>query len=272
MQLDPDVDILLDALRVQAHNELLIAIAFDGVLTGYDHDPDTACITRAQRTLLRGLADAPDNSLAIISGRRIADLHSRADVGGDVFYIGLHGLEVVGPDYVDVRQDIINDCRGMFTALERCLTPIISAMPGVRLENKQAAIALHTRDADSADVAWSRLLLLSRAADLATLGGIRVLRGRDVIELLPNVSYPRASAIAGIRDLIERRRQRHVVTLYVATDMLDDDAFEFVRTAGICVAVGKRGARLGYHLATRDDVGGFIARLACDRWAAARHG
>jgi trehalose 6-phosphate phosphatase len=272
MQLDSsDVDILLDALRVRAPNELLMVIAFDGVLTSFDHDPDTACITPGQKTLLRRMADAPGVTLAIMSGRRVADLHSRADLGGDVFYIGLHGLEVVGPDYVDVHQDIINDCRGMFSALERWLAPVIRAMPGVRLENKEAAIALHTHDADPADVAWSRLLLLSRVVDLATLGRIRVLRGQDVIELLPNVECPRGAAIARIRDLVERWRHQRVFTLYVAADTLDDDAFAFVRTEGVCVAVGRRG-RLGYHLATRDDVDRLIARLAGDRWAAAAHG
>jgi trehalose-6-phosphatase len=39
----------------------------------------------------------PTCALGIVSGRRVRELRARVGLDGNVFYIGLHGLEVEGP-------------------------------------------------------------------------------------------------------------------------------------------------------------------------------
>jgi trehalose 6-phosphate phosphatase len=99
---------------------------------------------------------------------------------------------------------------------------------------------------------------------------VRVFRGHRVLELLPNVAYPRATAIEAIRDVVEQRGGRRPFTIYVGTDIIDDDAFDAVHSGGIGVVVGRRAALARYRLSTRKQVDAFIAGLAVERRNAIR--
>jgi trehalose-phosphatase len=135
----------------------------------------------------------------------------------------------------------------------------------VLVEDKEAAIAVHTREASSSDAVWARLHLLSAAAAVAGLHALRVIRGNHVIELLPNVPSPRATAIARIRNHVWERTARPVFTVYIGEDVPDDDAFEAVAGRGISAAVGGRARKARFHLGSTSDVWRLIERLAARR-------
>jgi trehalose 6-phosphate phosphatase len=253
---------LLDALRHHAREEWLIVAAFDGILTRYQTNPAAVWLQSRQKSLLRQIADLHGVTLAVISGRRVADLRARACIGEDVFYIGLHGLEVVGPEFVRVDRSSIERLRDLICALESNLSQLLVSMPGVRLENKEATIALHTRGADSGEAIWSRLLFLSRAAALTDTGRARLIRGYDLLEVLPNKACPRATAIRAVRDAVEQRAGMRPFVFYLGTDVIDDDAFDAVRERGIGVAVDRRIADADYHLSTREGVDTLLMRVA----------
>src|SRR4051812_5112400 len=70
---------------------------FDGTLTEFDVDPSAVRLPPERQALLQSIASRADLSLAVVTGRRIADVRERAGAGSSAFYAGLHGLEIEGP-------------------------------------------------------------------------------------------------------------------------------------------------------------------------------
>lgn len=86
------------------------------------------------------------------------------------------------------------------------------------------------------------------AADLVNSHKLRVVRGNHVFELVPNVECPKAHAIAAIRQFLEDRDRRRVLTVYVGEDVVDDDAFEAIEGHDVAAVVGRRTRQARYHL------------------------
>jgi trehalose 6-phosphate phosphatase len=234
-------------------------MAFDGVLAEYKPDPASVKLPAARRQRLRQLGSAPGVAVAVISGRRVADLESRAAIGPQAFYIGVHGMEITGPHFERIRRDLFDRYRDSLRLIAEALEPVVARVEGAHLEDKEGALALHTHDIDPGDAVWVRFQLLNAAADLVRTNAVRAVRGRDVLELLPNLGQPRAAAIDEVRRVVAERTSRPVFSVYVGPDVVDDDARETPPGGGLSIVVGRRGG--GYHFATLDDVDGFVDEL-----------
>ena len=254
---------LLANLRAHARDRVLAVLAFDGVLTEYDDDPDAVVLPPEMRERLRRLS-AAGVVVAVISGRPVDDLVARTRLGRAAFHIGLHGLASVGPGFLHVRHDLLERSRARLDQVAAALAPIVDSVPGARLENKHGVIGLHTSATCRAAV-WLRFRLLNAAADLLRAGLVRTLRGRQVLELLPNTVDTRQQALAAVRGFVATRDDRPVFTVYVAADGLDDDAIGTASPDYVVAIVGRRG-RIGHpHLTSRFEVGQFLERLATMR-------
>ena len=256
---------MISAIQARGGHQLLVAVAFDGVLTKYARRPDSVNLTSEQCDALLALGRRPDTSLALISGRRIDDLGARAHLGDAVYYVGLHGLEISGPDFVARDCEAIDAACHRVHDLAETVTGALSSTAGVLVENKEAAIAVHTRDADDDDAVWARIHLLSAAAELVRRDELRVVRGNHVMELLPNVAAPRARAIRWIRQHLQQRVTQPVFTVYIGEDVPDDDAVEAVTEDGISAVVGRRRRGALYHLRSPADVWQFIDLVTAAR-------
>jgi trehalose-phosphatase len=257
-----EVDEIIEAVGCHSSDLLLLLLGFDGVLLTYESDPDAVRLPSPARDLLTSLARRPDVAIGIVSGRRAGDVKARAGLGEDTFYIGLHGLEILGPDFVRTQRDVFDAYRDRLREIAAGLRPSVASVAGIRVEDKEAAIAVHTREAGSVDAVWARLHLLNAAADLVNRHEVRVVRGNHVFELLPNVRYSSADAITAIRQFLERREQRRVFTVYVGEDVLDDDAFQAIQEDEIRAVVGRRGRQARYHLPSTDVVSQLVRKIA----------
>lgn len=232
----------METLRKAAHADdvLLFIASLDGVLAEYQGDPEQAQVTPARLALLRRLQRMPGVVVAIISGRSIDDLRARVPLGPDAFYIGLHGFEIAGPQFTWICPDAVGANQVWTRDVVIRLRDMIADVPGVRLECKGPIVALHTREASPDDVVWSRFQLLSAAADLVNTNVVRGLRGRDVLELIPNVNCTRAGAVRAVRRCLEERERRTVFTVYIGEDVADDDARDAAADNGVTTVVGRR--------------------------------
>ena len=262
-------DAIVAEVRRHAGDHLLLVTGFDGVLVGYDRDPSGVWLPAKTQQTLRGVTGAAGTTLALISGRRVADLRARADLGPGVFYIGLHGLEIDGPGLTRNADEFIERYGGRMHDIATGVVPERAAGAGVLFEDKGAALAVHTRAAGPVDAVWARLHVLSASADLVTQRHLRVVRGNHVFELVPNVSEPRASAIRAVREVVEQQTGRKVLTVYISEDAADDDAFKALHHEGITVAVGGRAPRAHSHLRSQPEVAPLITRLAAGTAASA---
>lgn len=246
-------DSLLADVREHAADVLLFLAAFDGVLAEYRTDPQSVRLVHERRALMHRLQDVPGVIVGVTSGRRLDDLRERVDVGERAFYVGLHGIEAGGPNFIHIRVTPFDYSEALLRVADR-LRRVISRVPGVRVECKGAVIALHTRAAGSRDAMWSRIQLLAAADHLVNAGSARIIRGHHVLELIADVGHPKADAITAIQRTIQRRYQRQVYTVYVGEDVADDDAFQAVRRRGVGIVVGKRQSHADYHLCRSSEI------------------
>src|SRR4051794_21287714 len=77
---------------------------FDGTLADFQVNPALVRLAEPRQILLRSIAEHPDFTFGVVSGRRIADLRERVPVGPAAYYAGLHGLEIEGPGLRFVHQ------------------------------------------------------------------------------------------------------------------------------------------------------------------------
>lgn len=245
---------------------LLLLAAFDGVLAEYQGDPAAVRVPARRLALLNRLQRIPGIVVGVISGRLLDDLRPRAPLDEEAFFVGLHGLEIVGPGFSSENKEAIETYRDRMADVARRLQHIVGRVPGVRLEQKGPIVALHTRGAAPNDVVWSRFQLLSAAADLVNSGSVRALRGQDVLELLPNVGESRAAAVHSIEECISLRYQRPVFTLYIGADWPDDDLAKVTDPTHVSAIVGRcRPAH--YHLGSPDGVDALLTELIARRAA-----
>jgi trehalose-phosphatase len=203
-----------------------------------------------------------------VSGRSIADLRRRIDLGSRLFYVGLHGLESAGPGFSRVQREVIDAFDNRLLDVANILRPIIGGIRGVELDVTQAVITLHTPHR-SPDALWSRFQLFDIFADLLSSGVVRVIRSQNAIAVLPDAGSSTAEAIRAVGQFLEGEAGTSVYTVYLGEDSSDDDALDSVAEpgAGAGVVIGRRRAQAEFHLPAAE-LDQFVEALALLRASA----
>ena len=254
------VDDVVAAIMGDRGRPLLLLTDFDGTLCEFQTDPAAVFLSHPRRTALSTLATRPGLSVGIVSGRRAADVRRRAALNGPVYYAGLHGMEIDGPDtsfevpHLTARRDLLAE-------LARLLTTAIAPLPGVFLENKDLSWALHVRAAAPADRERAEGAFWSAATAAIDAGTLRLQRGECVFELLPDIAWNKGDAVRWIEGDATRRLGAAVRTVYLGDDQTDEHAFDTVGTRGITVVIGRRPSRAGRRLPDPAAVERLLIRL-----------
>jgi trehalose 6-phosphate phosphatase len=193
-----------EVLEQFAWSNVLLAFDYDGTLAPIVTDPNAARMRARTRRLL-GVASSL-YPITVISGRAKADALKRLEGVGLRGVVGNHGIE---PSDRIVRA--IEDVNQWSPILEARL----AEHKGVKVENKTYSVAVHYR--------LSREKRRARAAimDAArTLGELRIVGGKQVVNLLPSGAPHKGIAL-------ERERDLHVcdTAIYVGDDETDEDVF-----------------------------------------------
>jgi trehalose 6-phosphate phosphatase len=201
----------------------------DGTLVGFTDDPAATRAPPPLRRTLAALHDALGGALALISGRQLADLDRMFDTPGWAA-AGLHGLQRRGGDGRghDYRPD-----PGTLDVLRRDTAALAAALPGVRVEDKGACIALHCREAP-----WQEDALRARAQALAArLEGYEMQPGNRVFELKP-AGIDKGFALGAF---LAEPPFAGRTPVYLGDDLTDEHAFATVNAGdGISIRVGGR--------------------------------
>lgn len=233
----------LDALLRRA-GRLLVVADFDGTLTRGSRDPGAARIEPGARRALRrlaGFAEArPERlAIAILTGRTVVDVATRARVGG-IEYLGDHGLQVGslgrGQRAERIRPRFEPGYASHAAAAEALATGVAQTLgspPWLFVERKGPSVAFHVRQADDIPAAHAAVLAAVETVERsAGLGdhGLAPYRGRSVVDLRPGGAAGKHEAM---ERLIERDAPRAVVVF--GDDLSDAEAFDAVieaRSAG----------------------------------------
>jgi len=237
--LPPD---LADALRTLAgRRPLLLASDYDGVLARLRDDPSDAVPEAGVADVLARLAAVDGVTVALVSGRGVADLQSTSGLSGSFRWVGSHGAEFDGP--------LTGELAGRRDDLADRLAPLVAATEGARLEVKPASVAVHVRQvADRLAAAALLTDARSRADSSLTLKP-----GKDVLELAVT-DADKGSALRRLAGELGA-----VATLYLGDDLTDEDAFRALGADDVTVKVGA-GETAARHRVP--DTAGALAVLA----------
>jgi trehalose 6-phosphate phosphatase len=187
-----------------AFSNALVAFDYDGTLAPIVSDPDRANMRPRTRRLLEGLARV--YPCVVISGRARSDTRSRLNGVAVRGVIGNHGAEA---------RLALNGFTGEVGRWRNLLEAELAGEQGVTIEDKTYSIAIHYRRSRQKRRAREAAL---RAA--ASLGKLRVLGGKQVVNLLPLGAPDKG-------DALERERERLGcdTAIYVGDDDTDEDVF-----------------------------------------------
>lgn len=230
---------------------------FDGTLSDIVDDPDAARpVAGAVDALAALAAQCP---VAVLSGRDLADVRARVGLDG-IWYAGSHGFELIGPDGAHHQNDAAVDAVLVLAAAAGSLTEQLGAIPGIMVEHKRFAVAVHYRN-----VARDRVgEVLAAVRDTGRRRGLRVTTGREVIELRPEIDWDKGRTLRWLLDRMTGVR----TPLFLGDDITDEDAFDAVtELGGIGIIVrhnddGDRATAARYALDSPAQAAEFTARLA----------
>lgn len=201
----------------------------DGCLLEFHDDPAAVVVTPALRALLGDLHAALDGALALVSGRGVSDLE-RLFGSPSWALAGLHGYELRRAD--GSRRALAVDAQAQ-AQMRHAVQALAARLPGVQLEDKQHAIALHCRRAP----AQMDTLRAAAQAVAATLPGYELQPGNLVVEFKP-LGMDKGRAVEELRQHVPFAGRTPV---YLGDDLTDEHAFVAVnRAGGLSVRVGAR--------------------------------
>lgn len=207
-----------------------VFLDYDGTLTPIVDDPAAATIGEEQRDVLVGLAAIVP--VAIVSGRGLDDVKALVAVEG-LTYSGSHGYEIEMPDGSRSERDAAADAVPQLDEAGGLLAAGAVDLPGVMIERKPYAIAVHTRRAVTEQAREGAGELAREVAsrfDRLSLRG-----GKEIHELRPAHDWDKGAALKQLLELIGGRP----VPLYIGDDETDEDGFLAVRTlSGVGILVG----------------------------------
>ena len=215
------------AFLPQWRDDWALFLDVDGTLLEIAATPAAVRVPWRAVRVLAALHWKSQGAVAFVSGRRIADL-DRLFAPLRLPAAGVHGAERrdSAGDMLPATHDAgLAPARRLFGAWG-------SAHPGVFVEDKGMAIALHYRAVPELEPAARRV-----ATDaLAAVGpGFHLQQGRMLLEIKPE-SVGKGRAIAAF---MQEPPFRGRVPVFVGDDLTDEDGFEAVnRLGGHSIAVG----------------------------------
>ncbi len=238
---------------------LLILLDFDGTMCEFQPEPGMVWLQGSRRDVLQRLVAKDQLTAGFVSGRRLSDLRERVGLTGDMWFAGLHGLEIEGFGRRFVH-DRVEEARGLLGLLARALRVQTADLPGVIIEDKELSIALHVRQAHPDDKIKADALFLRMALPHIDDGTLRLMPGSNVSELLPNIPWTKGDAVRWIESAERERRGADPCVIYLGDDVTDEDAFEAVG-AGSAIMVGPRPSRVDTRLESPSAVEAFLTAL-----------
>jgi len=233
----------------QGCKSLVFFLDYDGTLTPIVDRPELAVISEEMRRTVAGLAKA--HTVAIVSGRMRQDVEKMVGVK-EIFYAGSHGLDIAGPGF-SLLEPRAKGAVPLVSKVFEVLSKELKDIQGVLIEDKEISVAVHYR-------------LLKDAAELPGIAkrvrqvveghkGLRLMSGKKVFEILPDIPWDKGQAIRWIMDALKISWQESCV-VYIGDDVTDENAFRTLRTRGTGILVSERpkGSSAHFWVASPDDV------------------
>lgn len=221
----------------------LLAFDYDGTLAPIATDRRQAIMRNSTRMILAQLARR--RPVAVITGRSRQDVLSFL-VGVDVQeVIGNHGLEGMGV----AAAMFIPRVREWHAELDERM----EAIQGLEIEDKRYSLSIHFRNCR--DKGHARDIALRVAGHLE---GVRIVRGKDVVNLVPEEAPDKGQALLAAMARLDLPR-----AIFVGDDDTDEDVFALPAELPVLrVRVGRSDQSAAqYYIRDQGEMDSLLGRL-----------
>ncbi len=245
-----DIPIFLNPLYTRTGKEIfansketIFFLDYDGTLTPIVQHPRDAVVSAEMRDTVKKLAE--ECRVFIVSGRFREDVQDLLGIK-ELLYAGSHGFDIKGEGLSMVHpkaEEVIPDVEKVLQQLDSRLKDI----EGIFIEKKKFSVAIHYRMVDE-EKYLDRIEQEVENA-LTEAGSLRLMRGKKVFELLPDIEWDKGKAIRWILEAIDVG-WKDANIIYIGDDVTDEFAFRMIRTrgAGILVSEEKRPSAASFYL------------------------
>ncbi len=246
--------------KLASSRHVLLAFDYDGTLTPIVKTPELARLSSPIKNLLKVLSENRQFTLAIISGRPLAEIKKIVGLK-KIIYAGNHGLEVEGPKIKFVNPRALKS-KVLMRNLFNLLSEKLSSISGALVENKVLTLSIHFRLIKSKKaVGKLRKIFYSIIKPWQIKKKIKVTFGKKVYEIRPPLRWDKGKSL---KFLLEKKFQLELQPLVISLgdDRTDEDMFKAVKNKGISIFVGNpRGSSARYYLRNVGEVKNFLERL-----------
>lgn len=237
-----------------AHTALFLD--FDGTLADIVENPDAAEIGAETLGHLDTLLTALDGALAIITGRDLESV-DRFTHPHTFPASGIHGFahrpsaDPAAIDYLDIQAEALD-------RITASLAGVVEAEPGLILERKPAAVALHYRQRPELAEECATAVASAMAASGPDAASLKLLSGKCVYEIKGHAG-DKGRAIGRFLQAFPFEGRTPV---FIGDDVTDEAAFAVVNArGGISIKVGDGETAACYRLADPTEVRAWLALL-----------
>ena len=243
-----------------ATERLLVALDFDGTLSPLVDAPMDARMLPAARAALEALTVTPATTVALVSGRSLADLRVIAEHRDDspILLAGSHGAEHWVPggepgDGPSVAERAERD------RLRAAAEDLIAGIPGAWIERKEFGFAVHSRTVAAADRAAVNDRVDALMVDQAPTWRRRT--GHRIVEYAFR-DVGKDAAVAWLR-----ARTGATAVLFAGDDVTDEDALASLDAGDVGVRVGAGDTAASVRVDGIPELAALLVLLAHERSA-----
>ena len=219
--------------KIKTHLKIALFLDFDGTLVPIQKDPAQCFLPEKIRDQLKSLTRSDHCYLSVLSGRSLSDIKKRVGIRR-IYYGGNHGLDISGPNIKYTHPKVIL-AKPIMDIAKRNLRKEIDDIDGAWLEDKKYTLSLHFRSVKKEDIFFAKRIFYKTVAELLDKKPLAVVKGKKVLELVPNVSWDKGSAALWILKELKVK----CLTIYIGDDQTDENAFKALHKKGINIRVGK---------------------------------
>lgn len=244
--------------EIKSAGGFVLMLDFDGVISPIARTYDRAFISPASKQALLSLRGR--RPVAIISGRRLSDVKRRVGVNG-LLYVGNHGLQwEVGASRFNKavpKEEVM-----AAAAAKRKLFPLLKRYPGMLLEDKKLALAIHYRIMPKKFVGDFKREVKKIIEPIRAAAGLRIDHHKKTFELRAGHSFDKGHTALEVLRHFKNRLGKKLLPIYMGDSVTDEDAFRAL-PRGITIRVGKKqGSAAKYYFKSRLAVDEFLTRLS----------
>ena len=211
--------------------KVIFFLDYDGTLTPIVSRPELAKISDEMKETVKKLSQK--HQVCIVSGRMREDV--KALMGLDeLIYAGSHGFDISGPGF-SVIQPKAKEAVGVIEKISNELTNELNGIEGILIEKKKFSVAVHWRLVNQKHIA---LIQEKVDAHIKANSTLRLLSGKKVFEIMPDIDWDKGQAIQWIMQELKVSWQDASI-IYIGDDVTDEDAFRMVRTRGTGILVSE---------------------------------